>query len=236
MSDRRTFLKSVAAVAVAGGAAIRARAADRRLPRRRPQDPIRKSVLISMLPKELPYADRFAMARTAGFEAVEMQTMTAADEAAEIKEAATKAGPAHPLGDELGPLAAAAVEHRSGGRHPQRQGHGDVAPEREAVGRRHRAARPGGRRCEDVVPGRVDALAAGHPRAAAADGQGAQRDHRGRGGLEQVPAEPARVRALRRRVRVAAAARLLRRRQRRVLRLPAGLDPHARARASPRCT
>jgi L-ribulose-5-phosphate 3-epimerase len=90
MSDRREFLKSVAAVAVAGTPVLRARpqAAAGAVAASR----IRKSVLISMLPKGQPYAARFATARTAGFEAVEMQTVTSSDEAAEIKEAATKAG------------------------------------------------------------------------------------------------------------------------------------------------
>ena len=61
---------------------------------------------------------------------------------------------------------------------------------------------------------------------------GAEGHRRGRGGLEQVPAQPARVRALRGRVRLAVAEGLLRRGQRRLLRLPAGLDPDARAAAS----
>jgi L-ribulose-5-phosphate 3-epimerase len=91
MSSRRTFLKSVAAVAVASRGVVRAQGAPQ------PAKPaaastIHKSVLISMLPKALPYAERFAMARTAGFEAIEMQTIASAEEAAEIREAATKAG------------------------------------------------------------------------------------------------------------------------------------------------
>src|SRR3954467_15173103 len=91
MSDRRTFLKSVAAVAVAGGAAMRTAAAEQAPAAPAAAGSITKSVLISMLPKTLPYAQRFAMARTAGFGAVEMQTVTAPDEAAQIKEAAAKA-------------------------------------------------------------------------------------------------------------------------------------------------
>jgi hexulose-6-phosphate isomerase len=91
MNSRRTFLKSVAAVAVAGRGVVRAQGAPQ------PAKPaaastIHKSVLISMLPKALPYAERFAMARAAGFEAIEMQTIASAEEAAEIREAATKAG------------------------------------------------------------------------------------------------------------------------------------------------
>jgi hexulose-6-phosphate isomerase len=92
MNDRRAFLKTVAAVAVAGTEVVRARAEQQPAAAAPAAGGIRKSVLISMLPKGLSYADRFAMARTAGFDAVEMQTVTSADEAAEIREAATKAG------------------------------------------------------------------------------------------------------------------------------------------------
>jgi len=53
---------------------------------------VRKAVLISMLPKELSYAQRFKVARDAGFEAIEMQTIASKDEAAEIREASEKAG------------------------------------------------------------------------------------------------------------------------------------------------
>src|SRR5260221_6806024 len=52
----------------------------------------RKAVLISMLPKDLPYAARFKAARDAGFDAIEMQTIARGDEAAEIRDAAIKAG------------------------------------------------------------------------------------------------------------------------------------------------
>jgi hexulose-6-phosphate isomerase len=53
---------------------------------------IRKAVLISMLPKELSFADKFALARAAGFDGIEMQTVADADQAAEIREASTKTG------------------------------------------------------------------------------------------------------------------------------------------------
>ena len=80
--DRRTFLQSVAFAALAPQ------------PQPRRPEPVagRKAVLISMLPNDLRYADRFAMARSAGFDAIEMQTMPRADEAAEIREAAQKTG------------------------------------------------------------------------------------------------------------------------------------------------
>jgi L-ribulose-5-phosphate 3-epimerase len=84
MKDRRTFLKLLAAAGAAGridpAAAQGSPAA------------IRKSVLISMLPADRPYAERFAMARAAGFEAIEMRTMPRSEEAADIREASSKAG------------------------------------------------------------------------------------------------------------------------------------------------
>ena len=92
MSDRREFLKSIAATAVIGSVrpAFGAQSAAAQKPA--PSATIHKSTLISMLPKELSYADRFSLAREAGFEAVEMQTITKDDEAADIKEAAKKTG------------------------------------------------------------------------------------------------------------------------------------------------
>lgn len=80
MTDRRTFLKLLAAALAATGQATT------------PGNPIRKAVLISMLPKDLTYAERFALAREAGFEGIEMQTIAKPEEAAEIREAALKTG------------------------------------------------------------------------------------------------------------------------------------------------
>ena len=80
MIDRRTFLQSVAA----GVVLTSVRPAGQALPR--------KAVLISMLPKDLPYLQRFQIARAAGFEAIEMQTIASKDEAAEVREAAEKTG------------------------------------------------------------------------------------------------------------------------------------------------
>ncbi len=91
MNDRRAFLKLLAAGLGTAGARLHARQASA------PAAPqmsgtIRKSLLISMLPKERSYAERFAMARAAGFEAIEMQTIERTEEAAEIAEAARAAG------------------------------------------------------------------------------------------------------------------------------------------------
>ena len=82
MPDRRTFLQLLAAAAAATAAGQPAS----------PAPAIRKSTLINMLPRDLPYAARFAMAREAGFDAIEMQTIARAEEAAEIHEAATAGG------------------------------------------------------------------------------------------------------------------------------------------------
>jgi len=93
MESRRTFLKSLA-VAAAAGAATPARAAQTAPPfQASPGNPatLKKSTLINMLPKGT-FADRFAIAREAGFEAIEMQTTTAEAAAAEIKEASAKTG------------------------------------------------------------------------------------------------------------------------------------------------
>jgi hexulose-6-phosphate isomerase len=96
MENRRDFLKTLtAAVAVAPvslGAQQKPAPAAGGSPS--PPNPatIRKSTLISMLPRDKSYAERFAIGKEAGFEAVEMQTITADAEAAEIKEASTRSG------------------------------------------------------------------------------------------------------------------------------------------------
>jgi L-ribulose-5-phosphate 3-epimerase len=90
MLDRRTFLKSLAATAavppIAGGAR------QTTAPAAPFSTKIHKSTLISMLPKELSYADRFALARDVGFEAIEMQTIDKPEDAQEIHEASKKTG------------------------------------------------------------------------------------------------------------------------------------------------
>lgn len=75
--NRRTFLASAAS-----GAGVPAAA---RLP-------IRKGVLLSMLPRNLSYAERCRLAREAGFEELECATVESPAEAEEIKKAAEAAG------------------------------------------------------------------------------------------------------------------------------------------------
>ncbi len=97
MNDRRSFLKVLAAT-VAAGSQIRtalAQAPARSQPPARPQAAratMRKSTLISMLPEKGSYAERFALARAAGFEAIEMRTVTAEAEASEIARASRASG------------------------------------------------------------------------------------------------------------------------------------------------
>jgi L-ribulose-5-phosphate 3-epimerase len=93
MSNRRTFLKALAATVAASVPGTRTDAWQTASPQVGGSDrPIKKAVLISMLPKDLPYAERFALARASGFDAIEMQTMARPEEAAEIKEASAKSG------------------------------------------------------------------------------------------------------------------------------------------------
>jgi len=81
--NRRNFLfeSSAAALSLATGSSAAAAA---RLP-------IRKAVLISMLPKELSYADRFKLAAETGFAAMECQTVTDEKEAEQILRASQAA-------------------------------------------------------------------------------------------------------------------------------------------------
>jgi hexulose-6-phosphate isomerase len=97
MPSRRTFLRSLAAgvVAAEGPALSALHARGRQQPSTRGAGRtggVRKAVLISMLPKELSYAERFRVARDAGFEGIEMQTVARQEEAAEVRDAATGAG------------------------------------------------------------------------------------------------------------------------------------------------
>jgi hexulose-6-phosphate isomerase len=80
--SRREFGKTLLGGTLALGA----------VPGRAQPSGIKKAVLITMLPKELSYADKFALARSVGFEGIEMQTISNAEEAAEIREASKKTG------------------------------------------------------------------------------------------------------------------------------------------------
>src|SRR5690349_14507538 len=80
MINRRHFLATSAAPLLAAGPAL----------------PIRKAVLLSMLPKSMSYADRFKLARDVGFAQIECPTTPDQNEAEEIKKASETAGlPVH---------------------------------------------------------------------------------------------------------------------------------------------
>lgn len=81
--DRRAFLGSAAALGAM--AALRPRTAAA-------AGGMRKAVYISMLPKELPYPQRFQLAKDVGFEGIEIGTVTDPAVAAEIEEASAKTG------------------------------------------------------------------------------------------------------------------------------------------------
>lgn len=81
--DRRAFLGSTAAFAAA--AALRP-------PKAAAAGGMKKAVYISMLPKELAYPERFALAKEVGFEGIEIGTIADPAEAQTIKDAAAKAG------------------------------------------------------------------------------------------------------------------------------------------------
>ncbi len=87
MSDqttRRTFLKTTAIAPLVAAAFSRNMTAAGGSPK--------KSVLITMLPKDLPIAERFKIGRDAGFEGVEMQTEPDKSKADAAADAAAKTG------------------------------------------------------------------------------------------------------------------------------------------------
>jgi L-ribulose-5-phosphate 3-epimerase len=87
--DRRRFLEGTAALSAV--AALSPRWSSATDPVRTAAGP-KKAVLISMLPKELPYLDRFRLAVDAGFAGIEMRTIAEAKEAEDIRDASAKAG------------------------------------------------------------------------------------------------------------------------------------------------
>jgi L-ribulose-5-phosphate 3-epimerase len=98
-STRRTFLKSTAVAPLAAACFTPALAAVGEEAVARGTAPAavaggspKKSVLISMLPKEQPIAERFKIARDVGFEGVEMQTEPDKAKADAAREAAEKTG------------------------------------------------------------------------------------------------------------------------------------------------
>jgi L-ribulose-5-phosphate 3-epimerase len=89
-TSRRSFLKSTAAAPLA--AAIWRPAAALAQTPPPPPGGVKKSVLYSMLPKDLPVADKFKVAIDAGFVGVEMHTEPDPAQAEQAKAAAEKTG------------------------------------------------------------------------------------------------------------------------------------------------
>ena len=92
MKNRRAFLKSVAGVAAASALTGDLDARQTPAAGAATAGGIRKSTLLSMLPRTLSYEARFALARESGFEAIEIGTVNKDEDAAAIKEASTKTG------------------------------------------------------------------------------------------------------------------------------------------------
>ncbi len=86
MTNRRDFLKISA---MGAAATLLPNTESLALPTQNGQ--LKKAVLISMLPKQMSYLDRFKLAVECGFEGVEAQTIADPKEADEIKEASMKA-------------------------------------------------------------------------------------------------------------------------------------------------
>ena len=83
--DRRRFLEAAAALSAATALPARwAAAASAGSPK--------KAVLVSMLPKELPYVDRFRLAVDAGFAGIEMQTIADPAQAEDVRKASAQSG------------------------------------------------------------------------------------------------------------------------------------------------
>ena len=83
MQTRRKFLSRAAGLSAAAFTASSAAPV---------KEQIKKSILISMLPKELSYLDQFKLAVDIGFHEMEVRTVDSNDEAVKIKKAADQAG------------------------------------------------------------------------------------------------------------------------------------------------
>jgi hexulose-6-phosphate isomerase len=86
---RRTLLKASAAVPLAGwlDAVKYAESRQAAAPAK-----VKRAVLVSMLPKELSWHDRFELARAVGFDGIEMQTMSDQAQAEEVAKASQATG------------------------------------------------------------------------------------------------------------------------------------------------
>ncbi len=91
-SSRRDFLKISAGALLAGSGIVSPSGATAEAAPASNPPPIKKGVLISMLPKNLSYLDRFKLARAVGFEVVQAETVSDPKEAEDILRASQSAG------------------------------------------------------------------------------------------------------------------------------------------------
>jgi len=90
-ATRREFVRTIA-VGAAGSLSLAARALAQPGVPSAASPSIAKAVLITMLPKELSYQDRFALARACGFDGIEMQTVENPGDTTEILAASKATG------------------------------------------------------------------------------------------------------------------------------------------------
>jgi L-ribulose-5-phosphate 3-epimerase len=93
-ATRRDFLRATttASAALAAHSFTHGTAEAAQPAKRAPGGSPKKAILISMLPRDLSYEQRFALAKELGFEAVEMRTMTDEREAEQVAAASQKVG------------------------------------------------------------------------------------------------------------------------------------------------
>jgi L-ribulose-5-phosphate 3-epimerase len=82
--NRRTFLQSTAMLSAMAAVQTQTARSAAGMPK--------KAVLVSMLPKQMPYLEKFKLAKDVGFEGIEAMTIEDAKIADEIREASTKSG------------------------------------------------------------------------------------------------------------------------------------------------
>src|SRR5712691_3847343 len=128
--------------------------------------PIKKGILLDMLPSKLSYPDRFKMARDVGFEVVQAPTTPDEREAEEIKKGADGANvridSVMNMDHWKYPLSSSA---RGSGKEPG--GYAHVSAQRQALGIRRRAARSCRGESADLVSRGVEPLPEGDSQAAA---------------------------------------------------------------------
>src|SRR5512143_3333639 len=91
-TTRRRFLERSSSALAGIGVAAATRAAAQTEKTQPAQPPIRKGIVISMLPSEMSFVDRFKLAAAVGFQGIEAQTVKEPETVAAIKEASAQAG------------------------------------------------------------------------------------------------------------------------------------------------